>query len=306
MSSAPDLGIDLGLISAIVEENGVSPPRVLQACMPVVGAGRTAMIFVSGPGQRARFGSDDEQAADRAAALIAALRRARERHGDGVSLVQALAEPGETWASEAFRLAGLRQIAELLYLSRPLQSTDSDPAVDDTGLVRPLRGGVWPGGVRVRAMRPGGQDERALERALEVSYEGTLDCPELAGLRTLSDIVASHRAVGEFDRRLWWLVERSGSPEGCVLLNRCGQQRCVELVYVGLAPGLRGLGLGALLLEAGIAASAQLERELRCAVDVRNDPARRMYARHGFHEVGRRLAFIGLVEHLLATDKPTA
>ena len=136
-------------------------------------------------------------------------------------------------------------------------------------------------------MRGGEADERALEQALELSYEETLDCPELAGLRALSDIVASHRAVGDYDPRLWWLVEREARTEGCALLNRCPEQRCVELVYIGLSRALRGMSLGSRLMESLINACAPLERELRCAVDSRNAPARAMYDRLGFREVGR-------------------
>ncbi len=301
IDSAPALGVDLGLITAVVEHDNARPGRVLQACMPVVGAGRTLMVFVSGPA-RARVASDAEQTADRAAAIDSAVRLSRQRHGQGISLVQALAEPGETWASEAFRKAGLRQIAELLYLSRPRRQGEQEAVMSDSGAVSAPGGSAWPPGMRVRWVRPDGADEGNLERALELSYEGTLDCPELAGLRSLPDIVASHRAVGEFDHRLWWLVEHEGGPEGCVLLNRCEQQHCVELVYIGLSPAIRGLGLGGGLLRSAIAASAHLERELRCAVDARNEPARRMYARHGFREVGERHAFVALVDDLLGPN----
>ncbi|HZW11454.1 MAG TPA: hypothetical protein VFF69_16255, partial [Phycisphaerales bacterium] len=224
IESAPDLGIDLGLVAAVIDRGGPPGQRVRQACMPVVGAGRTLMVFVSGPGSPQRFGGEQDQAAERAAAVLAALRLARAEHGEGVGLVQALAEPGETWAIEGFRLAGLRQITELLYLSRSMRGSERRDVIAPDGAVRP-EAGSWPEGVRVRALGEGESDESALERALELSYRDTLDCPELAGLRTLPDIIASHRAVGEYDPSLWWLVERDGGAEGCVLLNHCSQQR---------------------------------------------------------------------------------
>ena len=39
------------------------------------------------------------------------------------------------------------------------------------------------------------------------------------------------------------VLRDQGAPAGCMLLNRCPEQRVVELVYIGLAPGLRGRGL---------------------------------------------------------------
>jgi ribosomal protein S18 acetylase RimI-like enzyme len=59
-------------------------------------------------------------------------------------------------------------------------------------------------------------------------------------------------------------------------------------------------------MESAIGAAAGLERELRCAVDSRNAPARRMYERLGFREVGRRIAFIAQVSELLERHVPVA
>lgn len=300
---APGFGIDLDLLTAVVQADGQST-RVRQVCMPVVGAGRTAMLFVSGPGPRQRCGTEEEQAADRAAAIVAGVARARDRVGERVSLLQALSEPGETWASNAYERAGLRRIAELLYLGRPLSGAEARPVVSEEGLVSAADGEGWPEGVRVRTLAPDGRDEPVLERTLERTYVDTRDCPELAGLRRTPDIVASHRAVGEFDPRLWWLVEREDEPLGCLLLNRCEHQGCVELVYIGLAPAARGLGLGRRLMGSAIAAASALEGELRCAVDARNEQALRMYRRLGFRETGRRLAFVALADELLAGHVP--
>ena len=55
-------------------------------------------------------------------------------------------------------------------------------------------------------------------------------------------------------------------------------------------------------MQSGIGVAAALEREMRCAVDVRNAPALRMYEALGFREAGRRVAFVGLVDELLARN----
>ncbi|MBK7404440.1 MAG: GNAT family N-acetyltransferase [Phycisphaerales bacterium] len=300
VQTAPAMGIDLELLSATVSLDAPQGRRVRQVCLPVVGAGRTVMLFLSQPGPRPGFGPPEEQREERRLTVLGALERCIARHGTGVHLAQALAEPAETWAADAYTSAGLRQIAELLYLSRPMSIGEHRSVSEfDTGPVEPPSGEVWPPEIGVRRYRPG-EDDKALADALEASYASTLDCPELAGLRSMTDILEAHRAVGEFDASLWWLVERAGVAEGCVLLNRCGSQACVELVYIGLSPAVRGLGLGRRLLRQAIAATAALEREVRCAVDSRNTPARRVYESLGFRVVGRRAAFVALVEELVA------
>lgn len=76
----------------------------------------------------------------------------------------------------------------------------------------------------------------------------TLDCPELCGMRRTSDIIASHGAIGRPELAIWTLVRHEGRPAGAVLLAGLPEQRCYELVYIGLGPSLRGLGLGELLM----------------------------------------------------------
>lgn len=290
---APSLGIDLELMGAAAHPN--APGEVAQVCLPVLGAGRTVMLFVGGLGNHGI--SQDQQVATRALAIREAVRLSMARAR--VHLVQALIESGEAAAARAYAEAGLRRLADLLYLSRPLKLNEAVRSLVTPGAVARADGGSWPEGIVVRPLRPGGEDEPALEEALQASYRETLDCPDLAGMREVGDIVAAHRAVGEYDPGLWWLVERGGRPEGCVLLNRCAAQGCVELVYIGLSPAARGMGLGDGLMATAIAVSAGMERELRCAVDARNTPARKLYERLGFRDAGRRVAYVGLARDVV-------
>lgn len=289
---APDLGIDLGLMAVVPRAD--DPDQFAHVCLPVIGAGRTAMLFLSGP--RAGQPADPLHDAARAAAVRRAVRLAAARRP--VNLVQALFEPAESWASRAFKAAGLRPLAELIYLSRALKLGETVQGIlTAEALSRPDRS-PWPEGITVRPLRHD-DDLTPLKQGLQASYEQTLDCPELAGMRDIDDIIQAHRAVGEFDPSLWWVVSRAGQPEGCVLLNRCPDQECVELVYIGLSPAVRGLRLGEALMHAAIAVCAGLERHIRCAVDTRNTPARRMYERLGFHEETRRIAFVARADDLI-------
>ena len=49
------------------------------------------------------------------------------------------------------------------------------------------------------------------------TYEGTLDCPELNGRRTIDEIIAGHQAEGKFDPARWWLAFLDAQPVGVML-----------------------------------------------------------------------------------------
>jgi ribosomal protein S18 acetylase RimI-like enzyme len=241
------------------------------------------MMFVSGP----RSGSADGHQ-DRVSAIEASCRFLGSYTGpDGepvVRLAQALPEPQETWSVEAFVGAGFTTIGTLSYLRRPIRAAAAPEAPQ------------WPAGVEVRVVQgvgPGDPDRAALIRALERTYEATLDCPGLCGLRETEDVLESHRATGAFDRALWRLVLFNGEPHGCMLLNRCPEQGTVELVYLGLSPALRGRRIGSKLLESGLALLAPRDgAHVVCAVDQRNDPAMRLYERAGFRAFASRTALV--------------
>ncbi|TVQ33062.1 MAG: GNAT family N-acetyltransferase [Phycisphaeraceae bacterium] len=238
-----------------------------QACLIVPQAGRTGMVFTSRPVEAAELD-------DLARVLAAACEEI-----PGVRLAQGLLEPEEADLARAYEQAGFLRIGDLHYLRRNW----TDIAADSHA--------PWPEGVEVRSWRTG--DEAALMRALERSYEQTLDCPELCGLRELRDVVDSHKSTGRFDPALWWLVLHRDAPAGALLLSPCPDQGHVELVYLGVAPELRGAGVAGKLLRMGLGALAERkQRTVTCAVDARNDPAMRLYTRHGFERFSERLALV--------------
>ena len=293
VSAARSQGVQLGCFFAALGDGG----EVLESALAVPGAGRAAMFFVSQPA---------DSAGERAlsAAVLAAC-------GDleGMVLAQALLLPAEVRAARVFEGAGFSRLASLGYLrwrSRRMRGGVSGgvwsvPAGWESAL---SSGEVRDGDVVVRRLSSvrSGDGDRRVRAALAASYEGTLDCPELCRMRDPSDVLASHRAVGEVDDRLWWLVERGEEPLGAVLwtpMRRSGTGLgSAELVYMGLGPGLRGRGLGSKLLT--LTASDLWERgfgELTCAVDLSNTPARAMYERAGFRRYAERVAFVlGLVD----------
>jgi GNAT superfamily N-acetyltransferase len=247
-------------------------PGVRHVCLMVPGAGRTGMFFTSRPTNAA---GERELGAviDAACGSISPME---------VRLAQALLEPNEESLARAFEAGGFDRLSTLLYLRRPAPRRRE---------FRDRTLGVWPPGVRVERYRQ--LDENALAAGLARTYQGTLDCPELTGIRTTTDVIESHRAAGAFDRRFWFLVWFEGRVEGVMLFNPIPDQQSIDLVYFGIAPALRGQGLGAKLLEWGLCQLVDRpELGVTCACDERNEPARRLYARLGFVTADRRTALV--------------
>lgn len=265
--------IELANMWASVEPDGRS---VRQVCLAVPGAGRTATMFTSTPG-------DGAQALELGAVIGAVCGAAAES-----CLAQALLEPVEALAMEAFAHAGFERLADLAYLRRPTPSASAARRSPEPTL---------PQDVFLRPLAP--SDESALTGVLDRTYIDTLDCPRLCELRTTDEVLESHRAAGKFDPALWWMIdlEHDGArrTEGVMLFNPCPAQGTIELVYLGLAPALRGRRLAQPLLEFGIrqcALRAGAMRTITCAVDRRNTPAIRLYERAGFRESALRIAYV--------------
>jgi ribosomal protein S18 acetylase RimI-like enzyme len=236
--------------------------------LAVISPGRTAMLFANrcrGPADRAN--------------VTSLIRHAMERlASERVELAQTLIEPGREDDVKAYRDAGLIHLARLSYMERRLPA--SLPAAM-----------AVPGNVQL--VNYDGSLEGELSQALERSYEQTLDCPGLCGLRDTSDILIGHRATGRFEPGLWTMLRLDGRMSGMLLLNPSPLSKTIELVYLGLVPEARGRGLGRMLLRHGLSLLAgRDERSVQLAVDDANSPAIRLYRREGFHRVLRRIAMV--------------
>jgi ribosomal protein S18 acetylase RimI-like enzyme len=128
---------------------------------------------------------------------------------------------------------------------------------------------------------------------LLATYNDSLDCPELTGLRPIEDILAGHRAAGQFDPRLWELFLVDDEPAGCLLLAPLHTAPSLEVVYMGVVPEHRGRGVGDALLRRALQQCREHgARLLTLAVDGRNAPAKRLYERFGLKTVARRDAYL--------------
>jgi ribosomal protein S18 acetylase RimI-like enzyme len=185
----------------------------------------------------------------------------------GCKLAQALAYPDELHFTEPLVRCGFRPITRMHQLGHDLEDVAEE-------ILAPLR---------YQSYRP---SLHALFAAtLERTYEGTLDCPELNGKRSIDEILAGHRGQGTFHPEFWWLAYDGAAPVGVVMLVEAPGDTSWELAYLGIVPESRGRRLGrALSLHALQALRAQPATRLLLAVDERNVPALRLYRSLGFVE----------------------
>ena len=256
--------------------------QILWAVLPVTSPGRTALLLAPS------YVSDDTQAA-----------AARELVGEvcthcaarGVNLAQALLDPNEPSLRRVFEAAAFDVLAELVYLQAAAPRSATAPAL--------------PAGLTLQNYAR--SNHAAFAQAIERSYQDSLDCPALTGKRDIEDIIAGHKAAGEFDPKLWYLLRGRGEqPLGVLLLSRSHGSDSLELVYLGLCPEGRGQGLGDLLMHQALAdVGAQRCANLTLAVDALNAPALKLYYRHGLRHLCSKLALIRDLRHRGGTAAPS-
>ncbi len=126
-------------------------------------------------------------------------------------------------------------------------------------------------------------DQRRFAELLEGTFEGSLDCPELNGIRHRDEILSSFLQGSNFSEvQGWEMVYDKGQAVGCLLMTE--HPNCVsELAYMGLLPAARQQGFGRQIVLHAIRQSVKRGHVgVAVAVDVRNKPAIRTYASCGF------------------------
>ena len=239
--------------------------EILGDCRMIPATGRCAAVLAP------RLLLWDEQLAARLIRAAAALAYTR----DAARLIQVLTESaGGSPLGSAIAQAGFERLAVLAYLRR-----DVRPLENETLLPPDLE---W---VNYGLLR-----HRLFAETIARTYEGSLDCPGLAGLRTMDETLATHKRTGVFSPRWWHVAMREGRPAGVVLLNNLEGRG--EIAYLGVVPEARGHGIGRALVEQALRDTVELDLPLMgLAVDTSNAAAVRLYAAMGFKEIRRRLAW---------------
>jgi ribosomal protein S18 acetylase RimI-like enzyme len=261
--------IDLSLLR-LAERRG----RLLFSLLPVLSPGRTALLLAS-PAPSA--------ASEMAAAAELIERLCIELRERGILLAQSLLEPTDAAARSLFTSQHFAVMSELIYVSGEPRRKQTAP---------PL-----PPGMQWLTYSESVHD--LFRQTISASYEQSLDCPGLNGIREMEDVIAGHRAAGEFDPSLWRLLCRTNAsginptPLGVLLLSTIPLADAIELVYLGVSPAARGQGLGDLMVKQGLATVAERKlSRLTLAVDSQNSPALQIYYKNGLVRVGRKVAMM--------------
>jgi mycothiol synthase len=243
--------------------------RLLGAALAQPLAGKAAVIW---PPQ-ILVGNNAERC-QIAARLLARLHA--ELSQTGIRLAQCLLAADDHAATALLQAGGFAPAAELLYLAasahefptQPLRLPFAAEAFDIAELPR-------------------------LARLIERTYVGTLDCPQIDGLREPADVIAGYQGVGQFRPELWQFVRHENEDVGCVLVNLHPDVGHAEIVYLAIAPEVRGRGWGLELARHAqwLAGQAACEQTV-LAVDAANEPAIRVYAAAGFREFDRKTVWI--------------
>jgi mycothiol synthase len=257
-------GADLGGTWVAVQGS-----HIVSAAIPVVSPGRTLLLF---PPQTIR--GDEHAHATRHLVNTVCERAAAEN----LTLAQTLLDTHDHSVYQLLVSARFHRLAELLYLQATVPRATKEP---------PLPPGL-------RWMTYGRQAHARFADTVLATYESSLDCPALNGLRHIDDILAGHKgAGGTFDPNVWFLLCDHDDPLAVLLLNRVGATDLLELVYVGILPRHRRKGLGDLLIRRALHAAASIGcTRLSLAVDADNLPALKLYWRHGLQAIGRKLALL--------------
>lgn len=253
----------------VAEVNG----RPVAACTCIAWPGRTGMVML-GPG--------------RTPALISTLVElvalaVRSSSDDDIRLFQSLPLTDDSAIEAALLGAGFSNLAVLHYLERTVDSIES---------LRPAP----PRGFHACDLTFETYEECRLEAwqaLIHDSYDGSLDCPGLSGLRDMTDILDGHRGGGLFSPDHWLMLHHRGQPAGVMMLNAHPLRPVLEVAYTGVHPRLRGRGIGRyLVLKAFELAADNGYSAVTLAVDERNHPARAIYESAGFIFTGSRRAMI--------------
>jgi len=265
-------GAEVFLFEASVDGHGTA------AALAVAQEGHTAIVWAP-----RLFGDDvSNTVGDRLMETLLAKLQAANVH-----IAQALLECDKTTQGMAIERAGFDRVGDLLYMVALPQPFPSAPPAESS-----------PGTAGLEFVPYSSETEERLQQAVEATYRETLDCPQLDGVRDISDVLAGYRSNGEFDPRRWLIVRHAGADVGCLLLTDYPDTGHWELIYMGLTPEVRGRRLGIEVVRHALWLTQQAGRErLILAVDADNAPAIDVYVEAGFNVWDRRSVFLKIFDH---------
>jgi ribosomal protein S18 acetylase RimI-like enzyme len=194
----------------------------------------------------------------------------------GIRLAQAILEPEAPIIAALCQSAGFSRLAELTYLQIDIRRSPITVASD------------------IQWQTYTSQTHDDFAQTVMETYEQSLDCPSLTGMRDIEDILAGHKSSGEFHPDLWLLArDKVGKTLAVLLMAVLPGGDSMELVYLGVCPTARGRGAGkALFRQAMTLAQSHKLPRMTLAVDSHNTPALKLYFGQGMRRICTKTALL--------------
>jgi ribosomal protein S18 acetylase RimI-like enzyme len=207
-----------------------------------------------------------------------------------IDMTQVLLQVRDSDVVKVLKSVGFRHLADLVYLTCEAERFPAEPVAGE------LTFEPYAGSQRNRLLH-----------LIERSYEGTLDCTALNGVRDVDDVVNGYQATGVYRQENWMIVRHNGGDVGILLLTDHPKARHWELMYMGLVPEARSHGWGRQITRHAqwMAGRAKIDR-IVVAVDSTNTPAMRTYARTGFEPWDRRSVYVRFPQNETAASRHPA
>jgi ribosomal protein S18 acetylase RimI-like enzyme len=247
---------------------GRARPRGAIICLPVPGAG--GLVW---PPQAE--GEEDRAAIEDALAAYATAWLRQQ----GVKVAQSLLISEEVPLVGPLERNGFRHVTSLLYMRHVHALTPSESLVPERLTYRPFEA----------------CEAQSFQQTLLHTYEETLDCPEVTGVREIGEVLEGHRAQGREGADHWWLVLDRNDPVGVLLATESDDWTSWDVAYVGVVPEARRHGVGREIVRHALrkAREAGADR-VTLSVDSRNAPALRLYQSLGFERYDRREVYLAI------------
>jgi len=226
--------------------------------------GRAAAVWPPSPGEPA------------SPPLMQAVSRYLAEHD--IPLAQFLINPEAPVDQKLLEAGQFRKLADLAYLVAdgnffPPQAPTSDLEFVPSAIDNPLRFG----------------------NLLTRTYQGSLDCPALNGVRDEADTLEGYASQGTDASIHWFFIQNKGEDVGALILAEHDGGERWELVYMGIVPEARGQGFGWQIVQFALwQAGSSGAQQLVLAVDETNRYALAMYRRAGFIGWDRRTVYARL------------
>ena len=135
---------------------------------------------------------------------------------------------------------------------------------------------------------------------VEKTYTDSNDSPGFAAFTSSTQNLNAYRASPSFDPRGWFSLHEGeqGEPIACIILSM-PSQHTLELVYFGVIPSHRRIGIGRCALHWAVTLACEKGvKQMVLAVDEKNEAAVQLYGQSGFQKIHRESVWMNEVQRM--------